>query len=137
MTVQPSEALNAFLQRPLHGIVATNRRDGTSQLTPVWFDWDGALLRFSTPGSTAKKANLRRDNRIAICINDPGPPMQYVTIYGEAEIQEDPTVIVDQIRKIRTKYGHEHGTTPDELRRDGRVLIVVRPTKIIAPRGLR
>lgn len=123
--------LEAFLREARHGIVATTRRDGTPQLTPIWFDWDGTALRFSTPRTTAKYRNLRRDNRITVCIDDPGPPRRYVTIYGRADLDDRPEAIVEAIRRIRSKYGYERGTTVEDVRREQRVLVTVRPEKVV------
>jgi PPOX class probable F420-dependent enzyme len=131
-----SQALEAYLKEPFHGIAATNRRDGTPQLTPIWFDWDGTTIRFSTPGGTAKNVNIRRDNRIAICIDDPGPGRRFVTLYGKAELDENPETIADHIRRIRAKYGYAGETTVESVRSEGRLLISFQPEKIVASPAL-
>jgi PPOX class probable F420-dependent enzyme len=131
-----SQALEDLLKQPLHGIAATNRRDGTPQLTPIWFDWDGSVMRFSTPGGTAKNVNIRKDNRIAICIDDPGPGRRFATFYGKAELDENPETIADHIRRIRQKYGFQGETTVETVREEGRLLISFQPEKIVASPSL-
>jgi hypothetical protein len=42
-----AEALQAFLAKPNDAIVATNRPGKGSQLSPVWFLWDGESFFFS------------------------------------------------------------------------------------------
>ena len=32
-----------LLERPLYGHLATTRPDGSVQVSPMWFDWDGEL----------------------------------------------------------------------------------------------
>jgi hypothetical protein len=41
------QGYETLLERPLYGHLATTRPDGSPQVNPMWFDWDGALLRFT------------------------------------------------------------------------------------------
>lgn len=42
-TVLPESHLD-LLTRPLFGHLATTRPDGTPQVNPMWFSWDGAFF---------------------------------------------------------------------------------------------
>jgi PPOX class probable F420-dependent enzyme len=137
MPAEISRELDAFLREPRHGIAATTQRDGAPQLTPIWFDWDGSVVRFSVTAGSAKNRNLRRDQRVAICIDDSGPNRRYVTLYGQAELDDNPETITEHIRRIRQKYGHTDETTVEIVRREGRVLVSFRPERIVGSRSLR
>lgn len=121
-----------LLNQKRNAIVATIRKDGTAQLTPVYFAWDGEVLRFSTTKTRVKYFNLVRDPRLTIVIDDPESP-RYITIYGRAEINDEVESIIDGIRAIRGKYRGQAGAdsvTLEELTRDARVLVTVHPERI-------
>jgi nitroimidazol reductase NimA-like FMN-containing flavoprotein (pyridoxamine 5'-phosphate oxidase superfamily) len=40
--------LRGFLSQPLIADIVTLKKDGSSQVTPVWYDFDGTYLYFST-----------------------------------------------------------------------------------------
>src|SRR5947209_8266498 len=53
-----AEALQAFLAQPHDAIISTNRVGKGSQLSPVWFVWDGASFLFGTQKASVKYANM-------------------------------------------------------------------------------
>jgi PPOX class probable F420-dependent enzyme len=65
-------------------VLATIRRDGTPQLSPIWFLWTGERFIFSAGRQTAKAANLGRDARITLCIADDEPGAGYLVARGIA-----------------------------------------------------
>lgn len=130
-----SEKAAALLQQSVNAVVATIKQDGSPQLTPVWFHWDGEVIRFSITKDRVKYPNLCRDPRLAICIDSgQGRDVGYVTIYGEAELNDRPEEILEPIRRIRRRYqGEERAaqTTVDELSAAQRVLVSVRPHRMV------
>ena len=42
------DQIDAFLTSPRHAIVAAQRSDGTSQLSPVWYVFEDSRFYFST-----------------------------------------------------------------------------------------
>jgi nitroimidazol reductase NimA-like FMN-containing flavoprotein (pyridoxamine 5'-phosphate oxidase superfamily) len=68
-----SSQIQAFLDAPRHAIAAALRPDGAPQLSPIWFLYENERLYFSILLSSAKYRQLRRDPRIALCI-DAGHP---------------------------------------------------------------
>jgi len=62
--------------------LATINADGTPQVTPVWFDWDGSRIRINTAKGRVKDKNLRRTPTMALSIVDPDNPYRYVQIKG-------------------------------------------------------
>jgi PPOX class probable F420-dependent enzyme len=62
--------------------VATIMPNGSPQVTPVWFDYDGTYIRINSAKGRQKDRNLRRDPRVAISIQDPENPYRYVQLRG-------------------------------------------------------
>jgi PPOX class probable F420-dependent enzyme len=60
------------------GKLATVRKDGRLHVVPVWFDLDGEALVFTTGHASVKAANIRRDPRVCICVDDETPPFAYI-----------------------------------------------------------
>ena len=71
------------------GIVATRRRNGAAQLTPVWVDWDGENVLFNTAEGRVKPRNIRRNPVVSIHVTEHDNPYQWITVTGPAEIVED------------------------------------------------
>jgi PPOX class probable F420-dependent enzyme len=70
--------------------LATLMADGSSQVTPVWVDYDGAHVRVNSAKGRLKDKNMRRDKRVALSIQDPENPYRYLAIRGEVvEITEN------------------------------------------------
>src|SRR5512146_1800082 len=68
------------------GKLATTRADGRPHVVPIWFVLDGTTLIFTTGLDTVKAANMRRDPRVAFCVDDQAPLYSYVTIEGTATL---------------------------------------------------
>lgn len=78
-----------LLQRHKNALIATTGADGAPQLTPVWYLWDGEAFTASVPGWTIKVGNIRREPRIAVCVDDEASGA-YATAMGPATIIEAP-----------------------------------------------
>jgi len=123
--VTPEQARD-FLRTNHRGVLSTLRRDGRPQLSPVaaTVDDEGRVI-VSTPETTAKARNLRRDPRVSLCAFTDGFYGPWVQVEGVAEIVERPEAVellVDYYRRI----SGEHPDW-DEYRRamveDHRVLV--------------
>jgi PPOX class probable F420-dependent enzyme len=129
-----------FLARMRNAVLATVRADGSPQATPVWYHWDGTVMRISTPGWTRKTHNVRRDGRVSVCVDDPLSGT-YVTLFGIAELIEgDRELVRRESWPILTKYLHEDEARVRWARIDAdgdRVVIRVTPHKAIWRNGVR
>ena len=77
------EAFNDLLtKKKAFANLATINADGTPQVTPVWFDWDGSRIRINTARGRLKDKNLRRTPAVALAIIDPDNPYRYVQVRG-------------------------------------------------------
>jgi PPOX class probable F420-dependent enzyme len=62
--------------------LGTVMADGSVQVTPIWFDYDGTHIRVNSAKGRVKDRNMRRDPRVALSIVDPGNPYRYVAVRG-------------------------------------------------------
>jgi PPOX class probable F420-dependent enzyme len=128
-----TEARTFLLERPRTAKLASVRADGRPHIAPIWFDLDGGALVFTTWHTTVKAANIRREPRVSLCVDDERPPFAYVLIEGTATLSDD----LDELRRWATRiagrymgadlaesYGQRNGV-PGEL------LVRVTPTKIM------
>lgn len=121
--------LAQFLAEKRNASMATIRANGSPQLTPVWYHWDGERFIISITKERAKYKNLVRDPRMSLCIDDVTGYTYYVA-EGKAQIRE--TDIWDDTRKILVKYRGEEGGAAylEQLKKQNRVLVVLKPTRV-------
>ena len=82
MTAIPEAYKDLFTTKKAFANLATLNADGSPQVTPVWFDWDGRQVRINTAKGRLKDKNLRRTPTVALSIMDPDNPYRYVQIKG-------------------------------------------------------
>ena len=75
--------------------LTTVKKDGSPHVVPIWFVLDGRKdqarkrigdIVFTTYDSSLKALNIKRDNRVSICVDDQIPQFSFVTIHGTAKI---------------------------------------------------
>jgi PPOX class probable F420-dependent enzyme len=116
------------------GKAAIVRANGGTHVTPIWFVLDGDDVVFTTSSRSLKGKALRRDPRLAICVDEEEPPYAYVMIQGEATLSEDPAELLKWATVLGGRYmgadrAEEYG------RRNavpGEDLVRLRITKVIA-----
>ncbi len=129
-----AEALQAFLTQPHDAIISVNRVGKGSQLSPVWFVWDGEAFLFFTQKASAKLANIMRDPNISVLVNDQSTHT-YVIAYGRAEVVE-----LEQYPElwntISAKYrpaerSEQFAAAIQAIGRLSRVVIAFKPEKMV------
>jgi PPOX class probable F420-dependent enzyme len=76
-------------ERKALGHLGTVMADGSPQVTPVWFDYDGTVIRVNSAKGRVKDRNMRRQPRVALSIVDPADPYRHVALRGRVvEITE-------------------------------------------------
>ncbi|MBI3800339.1 MAG: PPOX class F420-dependent oxidoreductase [Deltaproteobacteria bacterium] len=125
------EEIERFLAERRNAVLGTIRKDGASQLNPMWFNWTGEVFHISTTRTRFKYAHLKRDPRVTLCIDD-ATGFKTVIVEGRAEIVEND--IWGPTQKIVEKYVDKDQVEVRlaRLRTEPRVLIVVRPEKWIS-----
>jgi PPOX class probable F420-dependent enzyme len=92
--------VRAFLgSTPPHtGKIAMTRKDGSPHVAPIWYvvdeRADDLQLLFNTGEDTLKGRILRRDPRVALCVDDETPPFSFVIVRGRVELIDD----LEQVR---------------------------------------
>ena len=126
----PTPAQDKLITEHRLAIMATLRKDGSPQLTPINYAYKDGRFLISTTRDRAKYHNVRRSPSVSLCIIRPeGRP--YVTVFGRARVEEED--IVEGTAEIFRSISDR--PLPDAfaegLRRQGRVLIIVTPERFV------
>src|SRR5438309_1870360 len=117
------EPLADMLERPLYAHLATVRPDGTPQVNPTWFRFDGEYLWLTTTSRRQKHRNWRAQPAVALSITDPARPSRYLEIRGRVErIVADPEGA--EFVRLAERYGVPQGPPPDSAYR---IAVAIRP----------
>lgn len=116
------------------GKVAFTASDGRPVVAPVWFVVEGEELVFNTDATSAKGKALKRDPRVAVCVDLDVPPYAFVQVQGVVELSEDPAELVRTATVIGARYmGAERGEEFGKRNGvPGELVVRVKPTKVIA-----
>jgi PPOX class probable F420-dependent enzyme len=129
------------------GKLATVRADGRPHVAPVWYALDRSTvgpgspvgdLVINTGDTSVKGQNIRRDPRIALCVDDDRPPFTFVTVEGTATISEDPDELLHWSTVIAGRYMGSDQAEAFGARNavPGELVVRLRPTHIVALAGL-
>ena len=99
-----SEKARAFLNERRFAVLATINKDGSPQLTTMWYLLEGDTIVMNTKAGRVKDHNMQRDPRIAICVED---GYDYVTISGTVEMIDDPQIAQRDIYRLAVRYDGE------------------------------
>jgi len=102
--------------------LATVMRDGTPQITIVWFNYDGTHVLVNSSRGRVKDRNMRRRPDVAALIADPNDPYRYLQIRGPVvDITEEGAD--EHIRELALKYrGRREYSVADQRRVIYRIL---------------
>lgn len=78
-------------------------KDGTPQVTPMWFDYNGTHFIFNTARGRVKDKIMKRKPQVAFAVQDPGNPYRYMQVRGRV-VDETEEGAYDQICTLRQKY---------------------------------
>ena len=126
------DAAREFVSRNSQTVLATMRRDGTPQMSPVntAVDADGRFV-ISSRETAFKVKNLRRDPRAWLCVLPDGFYGQWVFLEGSVDIQSLPDAMEPLVDYYRTLSG-EHPDWDDyraAMVRDQRVILRITPQR--------
>ncbi|HTX53806.1 MAG TPA: PPOX class F420-dependent oxidoreductase [Candidatus Baltobacteraceae bacterium] len=79
------EGFQDLLTKKAFAHLATVMSDGSPQVTPVWWDYDGAFFRVNSAKGRVKDKNMRRLPTVALAIQDPENPYRYLAVRGRVE----------------------------------------------------
>ena len=129
------EEISRFLAEPRIAVMGTVNKNGSPQLTPNWYYYDGTKLIFITTKDRVKYLNLRRDNRISVCIYADPAASDYVVVRGTTTFEDHD--IWEDARRIAERYVKSDQLQDyiDRWRTEPRVLVTVTPQRIFAGEG--
>lgn len=111
--------------------LALTLQDGTPQVTPVWFEWDGTHLIINTARGRVKDNVLKRQAPVALAIPDPQDPYTYLQIRGRV-VDETEAGGYEQICRLSEKYRGD----PIYPKRAGEVRVTYRiQPDSVSPKG--
>jgi PPOX class probable F420-dependent enzyme len=108
--------------------IATVMPDGTPQVTPVWFDYDGNYLRVNSAKGRVKDKNMRRNKNVALSIQDPDNAYRYLAVRGKVDeiTEEGADSHIDSLAKKYLGKDKYPFRGPGEVR----VIYKIRPEKV-------
>ena len=130
MTMTPDQ-IDAYLSEPRIADLATINPDGSPHIAPVWYRYDGDVVKVFTQHTAVKLRNIRHDPRVALSIATHSEPYGYVIVSGTAVISDEG--IPDEVRQMAIHYkGEAEGETyiREALAQFTFRLITITPTKM-------
>jgi PPOX class probable F420-dependent enzyme len=136
--MNPTEYKSFMLDTARTAKLATVRQDGRPHVAPVWFDMDGDTLIFTTWHETVKAANIRRDPRVCLCVDEETPPFAFVQVEGTAAMSGEAGDLAYWARRIAGRYMGEDQAEAYGRRNSvqGELVVRVTPTHVIARKNL-
>ncbi|HSF01253.1 MAG TPA: PPOX class F420-dependent oxidoreductase [Nitrososphaeraceae archaeon] len=134
------EIRSFLLQGTFTGKLGTISKNGTPHIVPIWFTLDDEdNILFTTSDTSVKAKNIRRDNRVRLCVGDQVPLFSFVPIDGIAEIiSNEPTEAFKLAKIIAARYmgndkAEEYGKRNSS---EGELLIKIKSTRIIGQKDI-
>jgi PPOX class probable F420-dependent enzyme len=117
MTMQPTsmtqEQMEQFLAVPRNAVMGAIRKEGSPQLSAIWFIFREGKLYTTVYNSSAKYFNIRRDPRVVVCVNAAHPDARSVTLFGTAELIDSQSEL---FAKLDHAIAHHYHDTVEEAR---------------------
>jgi PPOX class probable F420-dependent enzyme len=125
------EAARQILGGPHLSVLATTNADGSAQLSVIFVKPDGGDILFSTIGGRRKTTNMLRDPRVTLLLHSltaGATDSAYATIYGTAEVIDDPDGAFHQVMYDL----HMGGATPPPEPGAHRLIVRIRQYRAYA-----
>ena len=90
-------------EKKAFAFLALTLADGTPQVTPLWFDWDGTYIIINTARGRVKDQVMRKLPRIALAIVAPDDMYRYLQIRGRV-VEESEEGAYEMICRLNEKY---------------------------------
>ena len=128
MAVTIPDPFRDLLTKKAFASLATVMADGSPQVTPVWFDFDGTHVRVNSAKGRVKDRNMRRNGRVALSILDPENPYRHMAIRGRVEeiTEAGADAHIDSLSKKYLGKDRYPNRRPDEIR----VIYRIRPERV-------
>ena len=124
----------AFLSGIQMAVMATINSDGSPHLSPNWYYYDGEQLFFVTTKERKKFYNLKRDQRMSICVYEPPLASNYVVVEGAANVDDlvPTSELWNTARLVIERYVNAEDVENyiERWKTEPRILITITPKKI-------
>jgi len=128
MAITIPDPFRDLLTKKAFASLATVMADGSPQVTPVWFDFDGTHVRVNSAKGRVKDRNMRRNGRVALSILDPENPYRHMAIRGRVEeiTEAGADAHIDSLSKKYLGKDRYPNRRPGEVR----VIYRIRPERV-------
>src|SRR6202035_4552369 len=128
MAVIPDGYLDLLEKKVAFANLATVLKDGSPQVTPIWFDYTGGKIRINTARGRVKARILKPDVRVAMAIMDPTNPYRYIQIRGRVltATEKGADAHIDSLAKKYLGKDKYPWAQPDQIR----VIFEIEPDKV-------
>ena len=129
--------VETFIEKQKSLQVATLNRDGSVQLTTLWFAVVDGDIVFETFTKSQKIVNLKRDPRITVLVESGTGynELRGVSISGRAELSSDPEVVhpcaLAVMRRNQPEIPEESLDQVAKMMSSKRTAVVVKPERIV------
>ena len=96
------EDLRSLLDAPSPAVLITYRKDGSADVSPVWFRYTAETFEVVVAKSDSKLRNLARDPRAVLMIFETVAPFRGVKV--RADVEWDDSRVEDVRRSISSRY---------------------------------
>jgi PPOX class probable F420-dependent enzyme len=114
--------------------VVTLMPDGRPQALLTWIDTDGENLLVNTEPQRQRSKNIRRDPRVTVLLHSSEDPWDWAEVRGRVIETIGGQQARDHINELARRYVDRDYSNP--IGPDGRIIFVIKPDKINAPRSL-
>lgn len=129
------EIRDFLLKGTYTGKLGTINKNGTPHVVPIWYTVDEQDdIIFNTGGESVKAKNIRRDNRVRLCVDDQTPLFSFVIIDGIAQIERNESSEIYKWTKIiAARYMGDDKSEAYGRRNsgEGEVLVKIKPIRTI------
>ena len=103
MAVIPAQFQDQLTQKVAFAYLATVMKDGSPQVTPIWFEYADGKFKLNTAKGRVKANTLKPGAVVAMSITEPANPYRYVQVRGRVtEVTEKGAR--EHIDKLSQKY---------------------------------
>ena len=119
------DSFSDLFQKKAFAQLATLMSDGSPQVTPVWFEFDGKHIVINSAKGRTKDKNMRRNPIVALSIQDPDNAYRHLSLKGKVvEITEKGAdAHIDKLSKKYTGKDVYPNRRPGEVRVIYKILV--------------
>ena len=127
------EEIRSLFDQALFARLATINRDGTVQITPVFFKYQDEEIHIATQDPSLKIRNIKRSNQVSVLVDIAEVPFKAALVYGKAELDYDDVINKRIAIFERTRSREEAEDYARKLSGKWKCVIVrVKPERIVS-----